>query len=187
MQEALGRGDCGTVLRLLPSASAAAGWSPTDRAALYDLALQAAADSGDADEARRLVGRMWRRGVPVGSVAHTAMLRALCGVGRHADALEYLRRVPAKRQRTAMYSTLLRECNRQGAWPMGWWWRVCSGRQLGPALSFQHDGWRACPLGARGDWPVAASSCLLHCHWWLRLLLLLLLLRTVPLPSSLCA
>ncbi|KAI3424904.1 hypothetical protein D9Q98_008288 [Chlorella vulgaris] len=115
MQEALGRGDCGTVLRLLPSDSAAAGWSPTDRAALYDLALQAAADSGDADEARRLVGRMWRRGVPVGSVAHTAVLRALCGVGRHADALEYLRRVPAKRQRTAMYSTLLRECNRQGA------------------------------------------------------------------------
>ncbi|KAL4855833.1 Pentatricopeptide repeat-containing protein [Chlorella vulgaris] len=115
MQEALGRGDCGTVLRLLPPDSAAVGWSPTDRAALYDLALQAAADSGDADEARRLVGRMWRRGVPVGSVAHTAVLRALCGVGRHADALEYLRRVPAKRQRTAMYSTLLRECNRQGA------------------------------------------------------------------------
>ncbi|EFN53008.1 hypothetical protein CHLNCDRAFT_54108 [Chlorella variabilis] len=43
------------------------------------------------------------------------MLRALCSVGRHADALTYLAGVPTKRQRTHMYTLLMRACNEAGA------------------------------------------------------------------------
>jgi hypothetical protein len=115
MQAALARGSCGEVLRLLPpDGGAAAGWPPRQRAALFDLALAAAADSADAELARRLVGHMWRLGVPVGLMAHTAVLRALCAAGRHADARHYLWSVPSKRRRTPMFTVLLQACNRAG-------------------------------------------------------------------------
>lgn len=143
MREALTRGRCGEVLRLLPrdggASPAATRWSPQQRASLYDLALRAAADSADLEEARRLVGRMWRRGVPVGTVAHTAMLRALCSVGRHADALTYLAGVPTKRQRTHMYTLLMRACNEAGG-------RQRQGRRRVLAA---WQGWRhGCTTGA---------------------------------------
>lgn len=94
----------------------AAAWHPYDRAALYDCALRACAARGDPDEARRLVSRMWKQQVPVGIVAATALIKALCDVGRRAEALEHLGGVPTKRQRTTMYTALLRSCNDAGTW-----------------------------------------------------------------------
>ncbi len=52
--------------------------------------------------------------VPVGILANTAVLKALCAVGRRAAALDYLRGIPTKRQRTPMYTWLLRSCNDAG-------------------------------------------------------------------------
>ena len=122
MQAALQAGNFAEVLRLLgeseaAAAAAAAGgaaWRPLDRAALYDLALRACAQHGDAQQARRLVSAMWRQQVPVGVMANTALLQALCAVGRHAAALDHLRTVPVKRQRTAMFTLLLRHCVDRG-------------------------------------------------------------------------
>jgi hypothetical protein len=142
MQGALQRGEYGQVLQLLwrgereaeaaAAAAAAAGrcstrddtpavataaaaaWHPLDRAELFDCALRVCALRADADEARRLVGLMWRRQLPVGIVANTSLLRALCAVGRQADALQHLRSIPTKRQRTQMYTLLLRSCNEAG-------------------------------------------------------------------------
>lgn len=127
MQEALARGDYKGILNLLKAseakASAAAGtpaaWHPLDRAALYDCALQASAQRADADRTRYLVSKMWKQGLPVGIVATTSVLRALCASGRQAAALEHLRQIPSKRQRTPMFTLLLRSCNEAGAGSMG--------------------------------------------------------------------
>lgn len=123
MQAALHSGNFAEVLRLLgeseaAAAAAAAGgaaWRPRDRAALYDLALKACAQHGEADHARRLVSSMWKQEVPVGLMANTALLQALCAVGRHAAALQHLRAIPSRRQRTPMYTLLLRYCVDRGA------------------------------------------------------------------------
>lgn len=52
--------------------------------------------------------------VPVGILANTALIKALCAVGRRAAALDHLRKIPTKRQRTPMFTWLLRSCNEAG-------------------------------------------------------------------------
>ncbi|KAL4437214.1 hypothetical protein ABPG75_004353 [Micractinium tetrahymenae] len=197
VQEALERRQFGAVLQLLHDSEGisdsggepalagsqpppAASWHPYDRAALYDCALWACAQRADPDEARRLVDRMWREQVPVGILANTSVLKALCAVGRRATALDHLRAIPTKRQRTPMYTWLLRSCNEAGDLDVA---RECYAlfqrRQLPPDARFVAEvmkmhgaagdlnaakaAWLAAAAAAEGR-PDAGQACL-HAAW----------------------
>lgn len=71
----------------------------------------------------------------MGILANTSVLKALCTAGRRSAALDHLRSIPSKRQRTPMYTWLLRACNEAGergaAWP-------CCYREGGPHACRTH-------------------------------------------------
>lgn len=81
MEEALASGKPRAALRLLPPEGALPLATLKQRIAtaqVFDAALRACASLGYGVWAVTTATRMWRAGVPVGTVAHTAVLRALC-------------------------------------------------------------------------------------------------------------
>jgi pentatricopeptide repeat protein len=109
---------------------------PAHLAPLYDLALLACAALGDGEGALRLVGRMWRFGIPVGFVAQGSTLKALCAAGRRADALRHLRRVPRRRLSAAMFNAVMAACNRAGDVEVGLAaWAMMQRRDVAPDVT----------------------------------------------------
>ena len=86
--------------------------SHQDKARLYqmadacDFALRAYANLGMPDPAARLVSAMWQRGIPVGRVANSSVVKALCEAGRMEEALKYLKSVSAQRSDIVGYNVL---------------------------------------------------------------------------------
>eukprot|EP00890_Picochlorum_soloecismus_P001345 jgi/Picsp_1/2210/NSC_05674-R1_pentatricopeptide repeat-containing protein len=76
----------------------------------YDFALQAYAADKDAGNAESLVHRMWKDGIPVGRVANSSVVKALCSVHKRSDALRYLKSVSAQRSDIVGYNILLSSC-----------------------------------------------------------------------------
>ena len=83
-----------------------------DKALLYqmadacDFALRAYANLGMPDPAARLVSSMWQRGIPVGRVANSSVVKALCEAGKLEEALKYLKSVSAQRSDIVGYNVL---------------------------------------------------------------------------------
>lgn len=86
--------------------------SKQDKARIYqmadacDFALRAYANLGLPDLATRLVSTMWQRGIPVGRVANSSVVKALCEAGRLEEALRYLKSVSAQRSDIVGYNVL---------------------------------------------------------------------------------
>lgn len=76
----------------------------------YDFALQAYAADKDAGNAESLVHKMWKDGIPVGRVANSSVVKALCSVHKRTDALKYLKSVSAQRSDVVGYNILLSSC-----------------------------------------------------------------------------
>ena len=76
----------------------------------YDFALQAYAADKDAGNAESLVHKMWKDGIPVGRVANSSVVKALCSVNKRSDALKYLKSVSAQRSDIVGYNILLNSC-----------------------------------------------------------------------------
>ena len=94
----------------LPIISDAAASNPMMVADVYDFALQAFASQGDAGQAERLVSSMWKQRIPVGRVANSSVIKAMCAAGRHADALKYLKSISSQRSDIVGYNILMSEC-----------------------------------------------------------------------------
>ncbi len=92
--------------------------SKQDKARIYqmadacDFALRAYANLGLPDLATRLVSTMWQRGIPVGRVANSSVVKALCEAGRLEEALRYLKSVSAQRSDIVGYNVLFTEARR---------------------------------------------------------------------------
>lgn len=94
----------------LPALSDIAASNPMMVADAYDFALQAFASQGDAGQAERLVSSMWKQKIPVGRVANSSVVKAMCAAGRHADALKYLKSISSQRSDIVGYNILMSEC-----------------------------------------------------------------------------
>ncbi len=94
----------------LPILSDIAASNPMLVADVYDFALQAFASQGDAEHAERLVSSMWKQKIPVGRVANSSVVKAMCAAGRHADALKYLKSISSQRSDIVGYNILMSEC-----------------------------------------------------------------------------
>ena len=117
MDAALREGRPRAALRAFLSPAAALAATAGDAlaaASLFDRALRACAASADASYALALVAAMWRAGVPVGRVAHDALLRALCAAGRRGDAGRYLARLPSRALTPVMFTSVLAAFNAAG-------------------------------------------------------------------------
>jgi len=77
---------------------------------VYDFALQAFASQGNAGQAERLVSSMWKQKIPVGRVANSSVIKAMCAAGRHADALKYLKSISSQRSDIVGYNILMSDC-----------------------------------------------------------------------------
>lgn len=84
--------------------------NPYSVADAYDFALQAYAATGDARKAEKLVSTMWKSNIPVGRVANSSVVKALCAAGRRGDALKYIKSISAQRSSVVGYNILLNEC-----------------------------------------------------------------------------
>ncbi|KAI8101682.1 hypothetical protein M9434_006749 [Picochlorum sp. BPE23] len=84
--------------------------NPYSVADAYDFALQAYAATGDARKAEKLVSTMWKSNIPVGRVANSSVVKALCAAGRRGDALKYIKSISAQRSSIVGYNILLNEC-----------------------------------------------------------------------------
>jgi pentatricopeptide repeat protein len=119
MEEALRAGRFSEVPQLLRASDCrvvvpAAAESPVAVAQLYDCALKACAAAGDGQGALRLVGAMWRRGVPVGRVAQGSALKALCAAGQRQEAMAHLKSIPGGRLTPVLFNTVLSACASAG-------------------------------------------------------------------------
>lgn len=84
--------------------------NPYSVADAYDFALQAYAATGEAMKAEKLVSTMWKSNIPVGRVANSSVVKALCAAGRRGDALKYIKSISAQRSSIVGYNILLNEC-----------------------------------------------------------------------------
>lgn len=94
----------------VPMLSVVASRNPMMVADAYDFALQAYAIQGDAAKAERLVSNMWKQKIPVGRVANSSVVKALCAAGRRRDALKYLKSISSHRSDIVGYNILLNDC-----------------------------------------------------------------------------
>jgi hypothetical protein len=94
----------------MPMLSVVASRNPMMVADAYDFALQAYAIQGDATKAERLVSNMWKQKIPVGRVANSSVVKALCAAGRRRDALKYLKSISSQRSDIVGYNILLNDC-----------------------------------------------------------------------------
>ena len=118
-----------------------------------DFALRAYANLGMPDPAARLVSAMWQRGIPVGRVANSSVVKALCEAGRFEEALKYLKSVSAQRSDIVGYNVLFTALRHrvqdEGFWGNVWAVHTDKGGKRTAALA-SHD---VVDLGAR-TWTV---------------------------------
>lgn len=94
----------------LPTLSDIATSNPMMVADAYDFALQAFALQGDARQAERLVSSMWKQKIPVGRVANSSVVKAMCAAKRYGDALKYLKSISSQRSDIVGYNILMSAC-----------------------------------------------------------------------------